>query len=46
MRDLLEAIDEGLSNRYKVIDGDDHTLCVKDRETEKHFDIIIKEVEK
>lgn len=45
MKLLLEAIDEGLNNRYKVLDGDDHTLCVKDRETGKHFDIVIREVE-
>ena len=44
MEELLEAIDVGLNNRYKVLDGDDHTLCVKDRETGKHYDIIIKEV--
>ena len=30
MEELLEAIDVGLNNRYKVLDGDDHTLCVKD----------------
>lgn len=43
MKELLESIDRGLSNRYKVLDGDDHTLCVKDRETGKSFDIILKE---
>lgn len=45
LKDLLEAIDEGLNNRYKVIDGDDHILYVKDRETGKYFDIIVKESE-
>lgn len=43
MKELLEAIDMGLSNRYKVIDGDDHTLCVVDRETGKHYDIKVEE---
>lgn len=41
--ELLEAIDMGLSNRYKVVEGDDHTLCVVDRETGKHYDIIVAE---
>lgn len=45
MKELLEAIDMGLNNRYVVLDGDEHTLCVKDRETGKHFDIIVKETE-
>jgi len=39
MEELLEAIDEGLSNRYKVLEGDDETLYVKDRETEEHYAI-------
>ena len=45
MKELLEAIDLGLNNRYIVVDGDDHTLCVKDRESERCFDIIIKEAD-
>ena len=45
MEDLLNAIDMGLSNRYKVIDGDDHTLCVVDRETGEHFNIVVEEAE-
>lgn len=45
MEELLEAIDIGLSNRYVVLDGDDHTLCIKDRKTGEHFDIIVKETE-
>lgn len=38
-RDLIYEIDERLSNRYVVLDGDDDTLYVKDRETGKHFEI-------
>ena len=45
MKELLEAIDMGLSNRYVVLDGYNNTLCIKDRETGKHFDIVVKEVE-
>ena len=45
MKELLEAIDLCLNNRYVVVDGDDHTLCVKDRESERCFDIIIKEAD-
>jgi len=43
MQELLEAIDMALSNRYKVVEGDDHTLCVVDRDTGKHYDIIVAE---
>lgn len=45
MKELLEAIDIGLSNRYQVLDGDDYTLCIKDCKTGKHFDIKVEEVE-
>ena len=38
-RDLIYEIDERLSNRYVVLDGDEDTLYVKDRETGKHFEI-------
>ena len=38
-RDLIYEIDERLSNRYVVLEGDDDTLYVKDRETGKHFEI-------
>lgn len=44
MEKLLEAIDAGFSNVYKVIDGDHDTLCVVERETGKHFEIKVKEV--
>ena len=43
MKDLLEAIDEGLSNRYVILEGDDDTIYVKDRETEKHYAIHVSE---
>jgi len=44
MKDLLEAIDMGLSNKYVVVDVGECALCVKDRENGKHFDIVVKEV--
>lgn len=40
---LMDAIDLGLSNRYKVIDGDEYIICVHDRETGKDYDIRIEE---
>lgn len=43
MEELLEAIDAGLSNRYKVLEGDHDTLYVKDRTTETHYAIHIAE---
>ena len=43
MKELLEAIDVGLNSRYVVLDGDDHTLCIKDRETGKCFDVVVKD---
>lgn len=45
MEKLLETIDAGLSNAYKVIDGDRDTLCVEERESGKHFEIKVKEVD-
>ena len=45
MKELLEAIDAGLNNRYVVLDGDEHTLCIKDRQTGKHFDVVVKEAD-
>lgn len=43
MYELLDAIDNGLNNRYKVVDGYDNTLFVRDRETGKGFIVIVKE---
>lgn len=45
MEELINAIDMGLSNRYKVIDGDDHTICVVDRETGIHYEICVLETD-
>ena len=45
MEKLLETIDAGLCNAYKVIDGDHDTLCVVERESGKHFEIKVKEVD-
>lgn len=38
-RDLIYEIDNLLTNRYVVLEGDDETLYVKDRETGRHFEI-------
>lgn len=38
-RDLIHEIYKVLTNRYVVLEGDDETLYVKDRETERHFEI-------
>ena len=43
IKDLISEIERCLSNRYRVLDGDDNTVCVKDRETGAYLDIIIKE---
>ena len=45
MKELLEAIDAGISNAYKVIDGDRDTLCVVERKTGKRYEISVKEVD-
>ena len=38
-RDLINEIDNVLTNRYVVLEGDGETLYVKDRETGRHFEI-------
>lgn len=43
MEKLLTIIDEGLSNRYKVLEGDHETLYVLDRETDIHYSIHVTE---
>ncbi len=43
MEELLETIDNGLSNRYVVLEGDHETIYIKDRETEKHYAIHVSE---
>lgn len=40
VKDLLTEIDERLSNRYKIIDGNKDSVIVRDRET--NTDLIIK----
>ena len=45
MEELLEAIDMGLLNRYKVLEGDSDTLYVLDRENGKHYTIKVNECE-
>ena len=43
MEQLLREIDENLSNRYVVLDGDHDSIYVKDRESDKHFVIHVAE---
>lgn len=45
MEKLLETIDAGLSNAYKVLDGDHDTLYVLERETGKQYEIKVSECE-
>ena len=42
-RDLINVIDDVLTNRYVVLDGDDNTLYVKDRDTGNYFEIKVTE---
>ena len=44
MYELLETIDTNLSNKYRIVDGEKNILYVQDRETGKHFKIIVKEI--
>ncbi|WP_158582214.1 MULTISPECIES: hypothetical protein [Clostridia] len=45
MEKLINAIDEALSNAYKVLSCDHDTLYVFERETQKEFAIKVTEVE-
>ena len=45
-RDLIYEIDNVLTNRYVVLEGDDETLYVKDRETGRHFEIKVTQMAK
>ena len=45
IKDLIDAIDIGLSNRYKITEGFEDTLYVKDRETGTHYEIKVNECE-
>lgn len=41
LHELLDAIDNGISNRYVVLERDDSTLYIKDRDTECNFAVRI-----
>ena len=40
----INMIDDRLPMAYKVLDGDDHSIIVKDRVTGKEFEIVVKEI--
>lgn len=40
---LISEIDERLSNAYKVLEGDEDTLYVKERATGIHYQIKVSE---
>ncbi len=42
-RDLINVIDDVLTDRYVVLDGDGNTLYVKDRDTGNCFEIKVTE---
>lgn len=44
MDELLDAIDLELSNQYVVLERDNETLYVKDRETNEHYAIHINRI--
>lgn len=41
-KELINEIDATLSNRYVVLEGDDNTLYVKDRQNGEHFAIHVE----
>lgn len=41
---VIDDIDEALNNKYKVLDGGNDFLIVKDRETGREFEIKTIEV--
>ena len=43
-KELLDEIDACLSNRYIVLEGDNDTLYVKDRETGEHYAIKVEQL--
>lgn len=45
IKKLLDAIDAGLPNTYVVVDGDDDTLCIKERNSGTHYEIKVTEIE-
>lgn len=43
-KEIINIIDDRLPMAYKVLDGDDHSIIIKDRVTGKEFEIIVKEI--
>lgn len=43
-KEIINMIDDRLSMAYKVLDGDDHSIIIKDRATGKEFEITVKEI--
>ena len=43
-KEIINMIDDRLSIAYKVLDGDDHSIIIKDRATGKEFEITVKEI--
>ena len=44
VKNLIDEIDEQLSNNYKVLEGTSDTLYVKERSTGKHLEIKVTEL--
>lgn len=43
VRQLLSDIETSLPDKYKILEGDDDTIYVKNTDTDKHFAIHIAE---
>ena len=43
-KEIIDMIDNRLSMAYKVLDGDNHSIIVKDRTTGKEFEITVREI--
>lgn len=43
-KEIINMIDDRLSMAYKVLDGDDYSIIIKDRATGKEFEITVKEI--
>lgn len=41
---VIDDIDEALNNKYKVLDGGNDFLIVKDRETGRKFEIKVTDI--
>lgn len=43
-KEIIEMIDDVLPTNYKVLDGDNNSIIVKDRVSQKVFEITIKDI--